>query len=79
MKRNESQLHSDRARVSEDLEEAKERLNAELAAQVPDLGHRLGFVKETAMYCFKRPGGTHGCPACVVSEPVHEVWVLRGC
>ena len=41
MKRAEAQLHSERARIGEDLEEAQERLAAEVAAQVRSAA-RLG-------------------------------------
>ncbi len=43
MKRNEAQLHSERARIAEDLEEAHERLAAEVAAQVRNPRVMVGF------------------------------------
>ena len=41
MKRNEAQLHTERARIAEDLEEAHERLADAAPARVPGLGFRL--------------------------------------
>ncbi|KAK9831534.1 hypothetical protein WJX81_006588 [Elliptochloris bilobata] len=46
MKRNEAQLHSERARVAEDLEEAQERLAAEVAAQKAGSERLDGALRE---------------------------------
>ena len=43
MKRNEAQLHTERARIAEDLEEAHERLAAEVAAQARGPRAMVGF------------------------------------
>lgn len=48
MKRNEAQLHTERARIAEDLEEAHERLAAEVAAQARGPRFMVGFLKRLA-------------------------------